>query len=297
MLLPDAPQVALAGVGADERGPLEEQANNNPTAEVVRLIETSGDTLGRIKRGGDPKLEIELSFLRLTRDYTEPSVDALLRRLEALELAVERGEVASRAKAAPPETTAQEPAADDRLQEEVPGGEEPEDAEPGVDGRQDLAAQWEAVMQDLRDRRQAPAAAVYEEARVEGFDGEVLELAFPEELAIYARLARDDRHADPLRESLGRRLGVNPRIECRVADGAGSTPAEERARPEERPMNVPEAHNGGGSEGSGEPGSAGAEDHARAPGEAEADDTIRDQREVFEMARERFGLFDQDKGS
>src|ERR671914_1265455 len=36
MLLPHAPEVALAGVGAEERAPLEEQATNIPTAEVVR---------------------------------------------------------------------------------------------------------------------------------------------------------------------------------------------------------------------------------------------------------------------
>ena len=35
MLLPHAPEVALAGVGAEERAPLEEQANAVPTAEVV----------------------------------------------------------------------------------------------------------------------------------------------------------------------------------------------------------------------------------------------------------------------
>src|ERR671932_1315797 len=83
MLLPHAPEVALAEVGAEERSPLEEQANSIPTAEVVRLIETLGDTLGRIKRGGEPKLELELAFLKLSRDYTEPSVEALLGRLEA----------------------------------------------------------------------------------------------------------------------------------------------------------------------------------------------------------------------
>ncbi len=80
MLLPHAPEVALADVGAEERGPLEEQANRIPTTELVRLIEALGDTLGRMKRGGDRKLELELSFLKLTRDYTEPSVDNLLRR-------------------------------------------------------------------------------------------------------------------------------------------------------------------------------------------------------------------------
>ncbi|MDP8948733.1 MAG: DNA polymerase III subunit gamma/tau, partial [Actinomycetota bacterium] len=79
MLLPHAPEVALAEVGSEERGPLEVQANNVPTAEIVRFIEALGDALGRIKRGGDPKLELELSFLKLTRDYTEPSVENLVR--------------------------------------------------------------------------------------------------------------------------------------------------------------------------------------------------------------------------
>ena len=85
MLLPHAPEVALAGVGAEERAPLEEQANAVPTAEVVRLVEALGDSLSRVRRGGDPKLELELIFLKLTRDYTEPDLDALLGRLETLE--------------------------------------------------------------------------------------------------------------------------------------------------------------------------------------------------------------------
>ena len=202
MLLPHAPEVALAGAGAEERGPLEEQANSIPTAEVVRLIEALGDTLGRIKRGGDPKLELELSFLKLTRDYTEPSVDSLLRRLEALELALERGDEAKA-----PEVPVAENSSENVETGTIPEEREESEAESEADERPDLAAQWNVLMQDLRDRRQAPAAAVYEEARVEGFDGSVLELAFPDELSIYVKLAQDSRHADPLREAIARRFG------------------------------------------------------------------------------------------
>jgi DNA polymerase-3 subunit gamma/tau len=325
MLLPYAPQIALAEVGADERGPLEEQASGVPTAELVRLIESLGDTLGRIKRGGDPKLELELSFLKLTRDYIEPRVDVLLRRLETLELAVERGGVARGAReVVVPEPTPHQTPSDAGSPEEAPEVARPEDGGPEDEETQDakpeeanelpdLAAHWDAVMQDLKDRRQAPAAAVYEEARVQGFDGEVLELAFPEELEIYARLARDDRHADPLREALGRRFGVNPRIECQVADGisgaADATSLEQPPReapvvgPEGRPLGAPEAQHGGTSERAREleaadaPVGAGAENPGRASGEVEDDDLIRDQREVLEMARERLGLFDQDEGN
>src|ERR687897_1788499 len=94
MLLPYAPEVALAGVGAEERPPLEEQANAIPTAEVVRLIEALGDALNLVRRGADPKLELELVFLKLTRDYTEPDMVAILDRLESLERTVGNGGVA-----------------------------------------------------------------------------------------------------------------------------------------------------------------------------------------------------------
>ena len=290
MLLPYAPEVALAEVGGEERSALEGQAKSIPTAEVVRLIEALGDALGRIKRGGDPKLELELAFLNLTRDYTEPSVESLVRRLEALE---------QRDVTREPEATEEAPTAV-IAPESVESGTVPEAEERGrqtedkTDERLDLAARWDALMQDLRDRHQAPAAAVYEEARVEGFNGAVLELAYPHELSIYVRLAQDARHADPLREAMARRFGVTPRIECRIVDGASdapdtSPPEEEPVRqaPESSPAVDPEVQFGDrGSAGTtNELGGTGAEAQ-------EGDDTIRDQREVFEMARERFGSRD-----
>jgi DNA polymerase III subunit gamma/tau len=294
VLLPHAPEVALAEVGAEERDSLEEQARSIPTAEVVRLIEALGDTLGRIKRGGDPKLELELSFLKLTRDYTEPSVEVLVRRLEALELVVEQGNVARVPETTTEKTPAVETTPENAESEVVPeareGEPEDEETEVEVGEHPNLASRWGALMQDLRDRRQAPAAAVYEEARVEGFDGSVLELAFPDELSIYVKLAQDARHADPLREAIARRFGVNPRIECRIADGGSSDtpPPEEKPLPRAAKQEArSSAHGSAGT--TQELDGIGAEAQGRISGEAEDGDMIRDQREVFEMARERFG--------
>src|SRR3712207_538831 len=152
MLLPHAPEVALAEVGAEERGSLEEQSRSVPPAEVVRLIEALGDTMGRIKRGRDPKLELELSFLKLTRGYTEPSVEDLVRRLETLELAAEQGSVAREPKAAPEENPVAAGSASENVQSEAvleAPEEEPEETEDDTDERPDLGAQWGALMQDL----------------------------------------------------------------------------------------------------------------------------------------------------
>src|ERR671911_555678 len=60
-----------------------------------RAVDALGDSLSRIRRGGDPKLELELTFLKLTRDYTEPDLNALQSRLEILERTVANGSVAA----------------------------------------------------------------------------------------------------------------------------------------------------------------------------------------------------------
>src|SRR5918998_2872457 len=187
MLLPYAPEVALAGVGAEERPPLEEQANAIPTAEVVRLVTALDDAMNRMRRGGDPKLELELVFLKLTRDYTEPDMVTILARLETLEKAVENGNVATNSPGTAADNvreelrpTEREPAKE-AVESDAPS-DEPSVLEDPDDRREtsvDLASEWQGIMGELKRRRQALTAAVYGEAPVEGFDGEVLRLGHP----------------------------------------------------------------------------------------------------------------------
>ena len=361
MLLPHAPDIALADVGADERAPLEEQAANLPTAEVVRLLETLGDATGRIKRGGEPKLELELTFLKLVRDYTMPSVDTLLARLETLEAVVANGANTNGAatfSAAPVADNPREPEnaetsnkPSEPEQEEAPPEEPvtPEESvapaqpatmeEPGAAGKPDeavdagtLVARWPVLMQDMKDRRQAPAAAVFEEARVESFGDGVLELGFPEDLAIYAKLAGDDRHTGALQEALERNFGIRPRLESRVNEGeAGAEAGETGATPgDEAPREVPDGSPqspqkpwGGEARATEGPLSpkpveedagpaAGSFSEARALYEEPSgddgvdgsvnetggtDDTIGSEQEAFAMMREWFGAPDKNGGS
>jgi DNA polymerase III subunit gamma/tau len=303
MLLPYAPEVALAGVGADERAPLEEQAGAIPTAAVVRLVEALGDSLGRIRRGGDPKLELELIFLKLARDYVEPDLEALLSRLETLEEAMENGSIATNVPrpAAPENNTAdvREEPQPAELEPDAPSEEAPvRDADERRGAGVDLASEWGRIMGELKRRRQALTAAVYGEAQVESFDGKVLRLVFPEEQSFHVGMAKDSGHLEKLGDVLEERLGSKPRLEVRAAGkeaaGTSATTAKEQPStevhvpepqpaPEERP---PEA---GSPNGSGETVAEGS-----GPVRTEGDDVIRDQREVFEIARET-GLFDQNR--
>ena len=239
MLLPHAPEIALAEVGGEERAGLEEQASRIPTAEVVRMIESLGDSLSRAKRGGDPKLELELTFLKLARDYAEPSIDAFLGRLETLENAIANGATVAAVPAAPSRA---EEAESENAQQDAPAeavtpeamlyaGEdredgEPEEAGPGhgperEDGRDEtigtVVAQWGRVIQDLKDRKQALTATVFAEGVPSNFQDGVLEISFPKESDFYAKEAGKPRHGEALGEILERRFGVRPRLEFRVA--------------------------------------------------------------------------------
>ncbi|MGI8649372.1 MAG: DNA polymerase III subunit gamma/tau [Rubrobacter sp.] len=362
MLLPHAPEVALAEVGAEEKEALREQSELIPTAEAVRMIEALGESTGRIRRGGDAKLELELSFMKLARDYTEPSVEALLSRLETLENAAGDGKnivaIQQHASSQKPVESAPErvsdpgkppaargehfspPAAvpnESEPVEEESASEEPVAGASGSGGVLDLASltsEWTGVMQELKRRKQALTAAVYGEARVESFDGGALVLSFADEGGFYVGMAKEKRHSENLLKVLSERFGVTPRIEAKSGGklaGKAETPTPKSseeppsmppirevqevgeesplpASPDDEPPlqeNPPSGGYGSGPRGSvsyeemdrraapevrSEPVS-GTPAGGKPPETVEGDGTIRDQQEVFQMAREHFGPF------
>jgi DNA polymerase III subunit gamma/tau len=295
MLLPYAPEVALAEVGTEERPQLEEQANTIPTAGVVRIIEALDDALSLMRRGADPKLELELVFLKLTRDYTEPDLTTILDRLETLERAVENGSIARTAADVVREGTPA-PLADavepDTPPDDASVLEAPDDRrEAGID----LASEWHAIIGELKRRRQALTAAVYGEARVESFDGSVLWLVYPEEQSFHVGMAKDSGHLKKLGAVLEERLGSKPRLEIRAAGGeASSTTAKEEQPQTPPPMEQPTPASDESPQEAGSPNGKGdtvAQNSGPKQGAMGRDGVIQDQREVFEIARE-FGLFE-----
>jgi DNA polymerase III subunit gamma/tau len=301
MLLPYAPEVALAEVGAEERPQLEEQANAVPTAEVVRLIEALDDAVSLMRRGADPKLELELVFVKLTRDYMEPDMGAILGRLESLERAVENGSVATNPPRATADTVREEPPAQQEPAHETVEPDAPSDDASLLEDSDDrpetgvgLASEWHGIMGELKRRRQALTAAVYGEARVESFDGSVLRLIYPEEQSFHVGMAKDPGHLQKLGEVLEERLGSAPRLEINAAGEASATTAtEEQPPPIEQPAPASEVSppKRGSPNGSG---STVAENSGPQQEAMRRDDVIHDQREVFEIARE-FGLFDENE--
>jgi DNA polymerase III subunit gamma/tau len=304
MLLPYAPEVALAEVGAEERPQLEEQANAVPTAEVVRLIEALDDAVSLMRRGADPKLELELVFVKLTRDYTEPDMGAILGRLESLERAVENGSVATNPPRATADTVREEPPAQQEPAHETVEPDAPSDDASLLEDSDDrpetgvgLASEWHGIMGELKRRRQALTAAVYGEARVESFDGSVLRLIYPEEQSFHVGMAKDPGHLRKLGEVLEERLGSAPRLEIKAAGEASATTATEEQPPPAPPIEQPAPASEESPPKTGSPNGSGSTVAENSGPQQEAmrrDDVIHDQREVFEIARE-FGLFDENE--
>ncbi len=57
------------------------------TTALIGFIELIGEAQRAVRQGGDPRLELEVALLKVTRPETDTSLRALLARLERLETA------------------------------------------------------------------------------------------------------------------------------------------------------------------------------------------------------------------
>ena len=64
---------------------LREQANQLPTATVIRLIDLLAVAVDDMRQGGDPRLPLELALVKVTRPASDLSRESLAFRLERLE--------------------------------------------------------------------------------------------------------------------------------------------------------------------------------------------------------------------
>jgi len=218
-------------VTAEQDARLAEQAQRVGEAAVVRLLELVADALRAMKDGADPRTQLELALIKAARPEHDPSLRALMTRLERLEgrgaapAPVHRPEVAAtaagRAKEAAPlagkaTTPARPPAGGDAAPHadapaivaasaEIDGGPavtavavvEPDGqvAEPEVrvGVELDLPGVAELWPAVLADvqERSPMLHALMENARPSALDGGELTLSWAESAAFYKRKAED----------------------------------------------------------------------------------------------------------
>lgn len=82
---------SILAVPESEFEGLEKQALSTPLPVILHAMETMQSALEKMYRGGDRRTVFEMAILRLCTPQLDSSVDAILRRVEALEQGVPKG--------------------------------------------------------------------------------------------------------------------------------------------------------------------------------------------------------------
>jgi DNA polymerase-3 subunit gamma/tau len=228
----------------DER--LAEQARRVPPAVVTHLLDLLAGGLRAIKDGADARTQLELVLVKAADPARDPSVKALLARLERLERgapvappapvhapevpATAAGrEALTRTPLSAPVQTADGPAAVAAV--EIPAAEP--DAQPAIavavapaDGELDLDALrelWPAVLEQLAG---GPLGSFLAEALPVGVEGDTLTVAFGESGAVFLRQADRPANREAVASAVRAVTGRALRLAYELRDDDDFEPAE-----------------------------------------------------------------------
>jgi DNA polymerase-3 subunit gamma/tau len=192
-------------VTEETRERLRAQANQLGSATVVRLIDLLAVAVEDMRRGGDPRLPLELALVKVTRPASDLSRESIAYRLEQLE----RGHVTH---AAPL------PHAQDEHAVEIP---EPASAPPDVELEQ-LREAWQRSILAAVEERSIPTGATLREARPVALAGDLLTLEFPENASFHRQLAEEPKHSTVLKDALYEVTGRHFALEFTIGEGGES---------------------------------------------------------------------------
>jgi DNA polymerase III subunit gamma/tau len=251
--LGEVPEELKVTAEQDER--LAEQANRVGGAAVVRLLDLVANALRAMKDGADARTQLELALIKAARPEHDPSLRALMARLERLEgrgsvpPAPHRPEIAATAagraaqeQTPPPQQPAAEAPAIVAASAEIDGGPavtavavvEPDgrvsEPEVRVGVELDLSGVtelWPAVLADVRER--SPMLhALMENARPSALAGGELTLSWAESSAFYKRKAEDPSCREQIATAIKTVTGSSLRLAYALAEEeAAATPKPE----------------------------------------------------------------------
>jgi DNA polymerase-3 subunit gamma/tau len=220
-------------VTEETRDRLRAQANQLAEATVLRLCDLLAVAVDDLRRGGDPRLPLELALVKVTRPAADLTHESLAYRLELLEQrgrgpAVPSSHVqvtVTEPGTEPATVPGTEPATETGPDEPSPG--EPPVAPPSLELEQ-LQEAWQRSVVPAVEQRAIHAAPVFAEARPAALGGDTLTLEFPPSAAFHRKLAEENYAAllqDALYEVTGRRLSLE------FALGEGAEEAEAHDEP------------------------------------------------------------------
>jgi DNA polymerase-3 subunit gamma/tau len=220
-------------VTEETRDRLREQANQLPEPTVLRLVDLLAVAVEDMRKGGDPRLPLELALVKVTRPHADLSRESLAHRVEVLEERLHAGPSAAVSRAPSPVPAPAAGPAPVPSEEPEPatngGGADDDGPSLALDQLQD--AWTRSVLPAIRERS-IPVATLLGEAHPVALEDDTLTLEFAPAADFHRRQVEDQRNVALLSEALhevtGRKLAVQTTI------GAGpATASEEEPRSEE----------------------------------------------------------------
>jgi DNA polymerase-3 subunit gamma/tau len=226
----------------DRDARLVDQAARVGRGEVARFLDLLARALEAGRNGADPRTQLELALVKAASPEIDPSVRALLARMEALEGGRAAAHAAPIAPPPPPPIPAPPPTEAPRLQEAAPDPEAPRlqeaapdpeaprlqeaapDPEPpppppappsaGLEGLRDV---WPAVLDHLRTTN-VLCASVLAESRPVALDAGELTVAFPPGSEFLRRKADSETYRACVLEALRAVTGHAPTLAYELRD-------------------------------------------------------------------------------
>ena len=225
--------------GQEHLDGLRSQANRIGVADLVAFIDLVGEAQRSVRQGADPRLELELLLIKLTRPETESSVRGLMARLDKLEAALQGGTVAGVRPTRTPTPSARPapiagnrtvapataPALEDSATPSEPAVPEAAPAAPS-EGQieatiENLKRAWTIILTAVK-RRRPSLYALLNEGRPEALEDDVLVLKFPPGLEFQAAQVNRADNESLLSETLRHLTGREMSVSARVAEGTSA---------------------------------------------------------------------------
>jgi len=186
---------------------LRQQANQLPEPTVLRLIDLLAVAVEDMRQGGDPRLPLELTIVKVTRPHADLSRESLAHRVEVLESrGVAPAPPASRASVPAPASARPTPTC--RTDLEPP---DPELKPPDLELEQVTDAWQRSIVESVRGRS-IPVASLLAEATPTELTGDTLTLEFPAGNDFHRQQIAEPQNIGLLRDALyevtGRKLSV-----------------------------------------------------------------------------------------
>jgi DNA polymerase-3 subunit gamma/tau len=207
---------------------LAEQAATLSQTDAVRLLDLVSAALDATANGAEARIQLELVLIKAAAPEMDPSIEALMSRVEQLEAGPRPAPALRSVAPAQPAPANPEPARPEPVRPEPPAprAEQPAHAAPASALDLDVAlASWPAVVDMVRGRN-VMLGALLADARPVSVGEREVTIAFPSGAAFLKRKAEQDDYrrvtAEALRTVTGSALAL--RYELREADDPAAQP-------------------------------------------------------------------------